>query len=43
MDELQTLMGEAYHEGITTEEVANFFKGKKFAHLSTGKYVDKNK
>ena len=31
MDELQTLMGEAYHEGITTEEVANFFKGKKFA------------
>lgn len=43
MDELQTLMGEAYHEGITTEEVANFFKGKKFADLSTGKYVDKNK
>ena len=43
MDELQALMGEAYHEGITTEEVANFFKGKKFADLSTGKYVDKNK
>lgn len=43
MDELQILMGEAYHEGITTEEIATFFKGKKFADLSTGKYVDKNK
>lgn len=43
MDELQTLMGDAYHEGITTEEIATFFKGKKFADLSTGKYVDKNK
>ena len=43
MDELQTLMGDAYHEGITTEEIATFFQGKKFADLSTGKYVDKNK
>ena len=43
MDELQALMGDAYHEGITTEEIATFFKGKKFADLSTGKYVDKNK
>lgn len=43
MDELQALMGESYHEGITTEEIATFFQGKKFADLSTGKYVDKNK
>lgn len=43
MDELQTLMGESYHEGITTEEISSFFKGKKFADLSTGAYVDKNK
>lgn len=43
MNELQTLMGDAYHEGITTEEIATFFEGKKFADLSTGKYVDKNK
>ena len=43
MDELQTLMGDAYHEGITTEEIATFFQGKKFADLSTGNYVDKNK
>ena len=43
MDELQALMGDAYHEGITTEEIATFFQGKKFADLSTGKYVDKNK
>ena len=43
MDELQALMGDAYHDGITTEEIATFFQGKKFADLSTGKYVDKNK
>ena len=43
MDELQALMGDAYHEGITTEEIATFFQGKKFADLSTGNYVDKNK
>lgn len=43
MDELQMLMGDAYHEGITTEEISTFFKGKKFADLSTGAYVDKNK
>ena len=43
MDELQALLGDAYKEGITVEEIGDFFKGKKFADLSTGNYVDKNK
>lgn len=43
MDELKALMGENYQEGMSVEEIGNFFKGKKFADLSTGKYVDKNK
>lgn len=43
MDELQALLGDSYKEGMTLEEVGEFFKGKKFADLSTGNYVDKNK
>ena len=43
MDELQELMGDSYKEGMTLEDVGAFFKGKKFADLSTGNYVDKNK
>ena len=43
MDELQALMGESYKEGMTAEEIGAFFKGKKFADLSTGNYVDKSK
>lgn len=42
-ENLKGLMGESYHEGITAEEVNNFFAGKNFADLSTGQYVDKNK
>lgn len=42
-DNLKDMLGEAYHDGITAEEVNNFFAGKKFADLSTGLYVDKNK
>lgn len=42
-ENLKDLLGEAYHEGITAEEVNNFFAGKNFADLSTGMYVDKNK
>lgn len=42
-ENLKTMLGEAYHEGITAEEVNNFFAGKSFADLSTGQYVDKNK
>jgi hypothetical protein len=41
--DLQTLMGDAYKDGITIEEINEFMKGKKLADLSTGQYVDKNK
>lgn len=40
---LKEMLGDAYKEGMTFEEVSNFFEGKKFADLSTGNYVDKNK
>lgn len=43
MSTLQEMLGESYKEDMTLEEVANFFEGKKFADLSTGNYVDKNK
>ena len=41
--DLQTLMGESYKEGITIDEINAFLSDKKFADLSTGAYVDKNK
>ena len=40
---LKEVLGDAYKEGMTFEEVSNFFEGKKFVDLSTGNYVDKNK
>ena len=43
MDELQKLMGDSYKEGLTVEDITNFMKGKHFADLSTGNYVDVNK
>ena len=43
MDGLKKLMGDAFKEGMTLEEVGNFFTGKNFADLGTGQYVDKNK
>lgn len=43
MNELQALMGDAYKEGMTVEEIGKFFEGKKFGDLSTGNYVDKSK
>lgn len=43
MNELQALMGDSYKEGMTVEEIGAFFKGKKFADLSSGNYVDKSK
>lgn len=43
MNELQALMGDAYKEGMSAEEIGKFFEGKKFADLSTGNYVDKAK
>ena len=42
-DNLKGLLGDAYHDDITAEEINNFFAGKNFADLSTGQYVDKNK
>lgn len=42
-EELKALLGDSYKENMTLEDVAAFFKGKKFADLSTGKYVDKDK
>ena len=42
-ENLKNVLGEAYHEGITAEEVNNFFAGQSFADLSTGQYVDKHK
>ena len=41
--DLKEVLGDAYKEGMTFEEVSNFFADKKFADLSTGNYVDKNK
>lgn len=43
MDELKALLGESYKDGMTVEEVGEFFKGKNFKDLSSGQYVDKNK
>lgn len=43
MNELQALMGDAYKEDMTLDDVQNFLKGKKLADLSTGEYVEKNK
>lgn len=42
-EELKALLGDSYKENMTLEEVGEFFKGKKFADLSSGQYVDKNK
>lgn len=43
MNELQKLMGDSYKEGLTVEDITNFMKGKNFADLSQGGYVDVNK
>lgn len=40
---LQELLGEAYKENMTIEEVNTALQGKKLADLSTGNYVDVNK
>ena len=40
---LQEMLGDAYHEGITVEEINTALSGKKFADLSTGNYVDAHK
>lgn len=43
MPALKEMLGDSYKEGMTFEDVANFFEGKNFADLSTGNYVDKGK
>ena len=41
--DIQTLLGEAYVEGMTIEQINSALASKKIADLSTGKYVDKDK
>lgn len=43
MDGLKLLLGDAYKDGMTVDEINTALQGKKFADLSTGAYVDKNK
>lgn len=43
MQNLKSLLGDSYHEGITLEEINAFLEGKKFVDLKTGQYVDKQK
>lgn len=40
---LQEMLGESFHEGMTIEEINTALSDKKFADLSTGNYVDANK
>lgn len=42
-ENLKSLMGDAYHDGITVEEVETFFGKGKYVDLGSGKYVDKSK
>lgn len=41
--DLQEMLGDAFHEGMSIDEINTALSGKKFADLSTGNYVDKNK
>lgn len=40
---LQEMLGDSYHEGMTVDEINEALSGRKFADLSTGNYVDVNK
>lgn len=40
--DLKELLGDAYKEGMTFEEINTAISGKKIADLSTGKYVNKD-
>ena len=42
-ENLKSVLGDAYHDNMTAEEVNTFFAGKNFADLSTGQFIDKNK
>lgn len=41
--DLQSMLGDAFREDMTIEDINAALSGKKFADLSTGNYVDKNK
>ena len=43
MDNLKKLMGSAYKDGITVEEINTFLGSGKFVNLNDGNYVDKDK
>lgn len=43
MQNLKTLLGDSYHDGITLEEINTLLEGKKLVDLRTGQYVDKQK
>lgn len=43
MENLKKLMGSAYKEGITVEEINTFLGSGKFVNLNDGGYVDKDK
>lgn len=40
---IQDMLGDSFHEGMTIDEINTALSGKKFADLSTGNYVDANK
>lgn len=40
---LEEMLGDSFHDGMSIEEINTALSGKKFADLSTGNYVDKNK
>lgn len=43
MEYLKKLLGDAYHEGMTVEEINTALSKGKFVNLNTGNYVDKDK
>lgn len=43
MEHIKNLMGSAYHEGVTLEEVNSFLAGKNMVNLKDGGYVAKDK
>lgn len=43
MENIKNLMGSAYHEGVTVEEINSFLSGKNMVNLKDGGYVAKDK
>lgn len=43
MENLKKLMGSAYKDGITVEEINSFLGSHKFVNIADGNYVDKDK